>query len=81
MVFGALGRKEPEPEPVDEATQLKNMDPNEMSGEQLQQRIANGAQEVGVQGDRPESAGGVVDARRATLVLFVQTGPRPTVLV
>lgn len=47
-MFGGLGKKEPEPEPEDEATQLRNMNPDEMSGEQLQQRIANGAQDVSV---------------------------------
>ena len=45
-MFGGLGKKEPEPEPEDEATQLRNMDPNDMTGEQLQSRIANGAQDV-----------------------------------
>lgn len=45
-MFGGIGKKEPEPEPEDEATQLRNMNPDEMTGEQLQQRIANGAQDV-----------------------------------
>ncbi|XP_022653447.1 synaptosomal-associated protein 25-like isoform X1 [Varroa jacobsoni] len=44
-MFGGIGKKEPEPEPEDEATQLRNMNPDEMTGEQLQQRIANGAQD------------------------------------